>query len=574
MDVARGRSLVAGRAQGRLAWAPMGLSFWGGVDPASGRVIDRHHPLHGLELAGRILAIPSGRGSCTGSAVLLELLLAGRGPAALVLAEPDEILSLGAIVAEELFDRSLPVVSLGAQAFAALAKHDEIAVNDGWVGAPGSVFPAAEPDDAADLQLSVTDQALLDGAYGRAAQAAMGILVRMARLQGASELLDITQAHIDGCIYTGPASLAFAQRLVEWGGRVQVPTSLNAVSVDQRRWREQGVAPALGEPASALAEAYVALGCRPTFTCAPYLLESAPALGEQVVWAESNAVVFANSVLGARTQKYADFLDICTALTGRAPLAGCHLDSGRRASKVLRVQVPKGHDDAFYPLLGYWIGLRSPTRIPAVLGLEHARPSRDDLKAFGAAFATTSAAPLFHLVGVTPEAPTLAAVAAPELEIEDIGLAELCQAWAELDSGAAREVQLVALGNPHFSAEECRRLAELCRGRHRHPEVAVVITLGREVRAAAERSGALAELADFGVQLVGDTCWCMLGEPLVPPLARTLLTNSGKFAHYGPGLTGRDLRFAGLTACVEAACTGLAPAGPPAWLAPADLSTR
>ncbi|MXS21820.1 aconitase X [Pseudomonas oryzihabitans] len=573
MAAVRGRCLVAGHARGRLAWAPLGLSFWGGVDPASGRVIDRHHPLHGLELAGRILAIPSGRGSCTGSAVLLELLLAGRGPAALVLAEPDEILSLGAIVAEELFGRSLPVVSLGAEAFAALAEQDEIAVKDGWVGAPGEFFPDRTSEAPADLQLSATDQAKLAGAEGQAVQAAMKILVRMAHLQGARELLDITQAHIDGCIYTGPASLAFAQRLVEWGGRVQVPTTLNAVSVDQRRWREQGVAPALGEPASALAEAYVALGCRPTFTCAPYLLDSAPTLGEQVVWAESNAVVFANSVLGARTQKYADFLDICTALTGRAPLAGCHLDSGRRAAGVFRVSVPAGHDDAFYPLLGYWIGLRSPTRIPAVLGLEHAQPSRDDLKAFGAAFATTSAAPLFHLVGVTPEAPTLAAVAAPELEVEDIELADLRRAWAELDSATSREVQLVALGNPHFSAEECQRLAELCRGRYKHPGVALVITLGRDVREAAGRNGSLAELEAFGAQLVGDTCWCMLGEPLVPPQALTLLTNSGKFAHYGPGLTGRELRFAGLAACVEAACTGLAPAGPPAWLASADLSS-
>lgn len=573
MDPVRGRTLVAGHAQGRLAWAPIGLSFWGGVDPASGRVIDRHHPLHGLELAGRVLAIPSGRGSCTGSAVLLELLLAGRGPAALLLAEPDEILSLGAIVAEELFGLSLPVVSLGAEAFAALAEIDEIRVSDGWIGAPGGHFPAAAPEDTAELRLSATDQAILDGAQGRAAQAAMKILVRMARLQGAGQLLDISQAHIDGCIYTGPASLAFAQRLVEWGGKVRVPTSLNAVSVDQRRWREQGVAAALGEPASALAEAYVALGCSPTFTCAPYLLDSAPALGEQVVWAESNAVVFANSVLGARTQKYADFLDICTALTGRAPLAGCHLDSGRQAAKVFRVTIPEGHDDAFYPLLGYWIGLRSPTRIPAVLGLENSQPSRDDLKAFGAAFATTSAAPLFHLVGVTPEAPTLAAVAAPELEIEDISLADLRQAWAELDSATAREVQLIALGNPHFSAEECQRLAELCQGRRKHPAVALVITLGQAVRMAAERSGALAELEAFGAQLVGDTCWCMLGEPLIPPSARTLLTNSGKFAHYGPGLTGRELRFAGLAACVEAACTGQAPAGLPAWLTAVDLST-
>ncbi|OAN28754.1 aconitase X [Pseudomonas oryzihabitans] len=573
MAAVRGRCLVAGHARGRLAWAPLGLSFWGGVDPASGRVIDRHHPLHGLELAGRILAIPSGRGSCTGSAVLLELLLAGRGPAALVLSEPDEILSLGAIVAEELFGCSLPVVSLGAAAFAALAERDKIAVADGWVGAPEDPFPATPVDTPHELQLSATDRAKLAGAEGQAVQAAIKILVRMAQLQGARELLDITQAHIDGCIYTGPASLAFAQRLVAWGGRVRVPTSLNAVSVDQRRWREQGIDPALGEPASALAEAYVALGCRPTFTCAPYLLDSAPTLGEQVVWAESNAVVFANRVLGARTQKYADFLDICTALTGRAPRAGCHLDSGRRAAKVFRVSMPAGHDDAFYPLLGYWIGLRSPTRIPAVLGLEHAQPSRDDLKAFGAAFATTSAAPLFHLVGVTPEAPTLAAVAAPELEVEDIELADLRRAWAELDSATSREVQLVALGNPHFSAEECQRLAELCRGRYKHPGVALVITLGRDVREAVGRNGSLAELEAFGAQLVGDTCWCMLGEPLVPPQALTLLTNSGKFAHYGPGLTGRELRFAGLAACVEAACTGLAPAGPPAWLASADLSS-
>ncbi|WP_313337855.1 aconitase X swivel domain-containing protein, partial [Pseudomonas oryzihabitans] len=237
MAAVRGRCLVAGHARGRLAWAPLGLSFWGGVDPASGRVIDRHHPLHGLELAGRILAIPSGRGSCTGSAVLLELLLAGRGPAALVLAEPDEILSLGAIVAEELFGRSLPVVSLGAEAFAALAEQEEIAVHDGWVGAPGELFPDTASEAPADLQLSATDQAKLAGAEGQAVQAAMKILVRMAHLQGARELLDITQAHIDGCIYTGPASLAFAQRLVEWGGRVQVSTTLNAVSVDQRRWR-------------------------------------------------------------------------------------------------------------------------------------------------------------------------------------------------------------------------------------------------------------------------------------------------------------------------------------------------
>jgi predicted aconitase len=128
--------------------------------------------------------------------------------------------------------------------------------------------------------------------------------------------MDVSQVHVDGCIYTGPASLRFAQMLAEWGARVRVPTTLNAISVDQRRWRDQGVAESLGVPASALADAYVAMGARPSFTCAPYLLDSAPGFGEHIGWAESNAVVYANSVIGARTMKYPDYLDICIALTG------------------------------------------------------------------------------------------------------------------------------------------------------------------------------------------------------------------------------------------------------------------
>src|SRR5262249_11488158 len=142
----------------------------------------------------------------------------------------------------------------------------------------------------------------------------------------------------DGCIYTGPASLRFARRLCDWGGQVKVPTSLNSISVDQRRWKKLGIDPAAGQPASDLADAYVELGARPTFTCAPYLLDTAPAFGEQIVWAESNAVIYANSVLGARTMKYPDYLDICIALTGRAPLTGCHVDADRHAT--MQIDLP------------------------------------------------------------------------------------------------------------------------------------------------------------------------------------------------------------------------------------------
>ncbi|CAH0175469.1 MULTISPECIES: aconitase X [Pseudomonas] len=572
-----GRSLVAGAAEGALLFADIGLSFWGGVDPFSGEIIDRHHPLSGEYLAGRVLAIPSGRGSCTGSSVLMELISNGHAPAALVLAEPDEILTLGVLVAQTIFERSLPVLCIGREAFAALRGKAFARVDGASVTVfehlPGDAWQALDSplqtqDPSAPLELTEHDRALLDGQHGKAAQVAMQIVLRMAELQGARRLVDVTQAHIDGCIYTGPASLRFAEQLVQWGANVRVPTTLNSISVDQRRWRELGIDPALGEPASALGDAYMAMGAQLSFTCAPYLLDSAPKAGEQIVWAESNAVVYANSVLGARTLKYPDYLDICIALTGRAPLIGCHLDAQRKARLQVEVPALGELDDAFYPLLGYHIGTLAGSRIPLVRGLENRKPSLDDLKAFGAAFATTSAAPLFHIAGITPEAIDPAQVLEGDvaLPVETIRLKDLLVSWRELNSARDSRVDVVSLGNPHFSLSEFAHLARLCLGRHKHPDVVLAITCGRAVLEQAREAGHIAVIEAFGATLVTDTCWCMLGEPVIPPGAKTLMTNSGKYAHYAPGLVGRKVHFASLAECVDTACSAKASGRLPAWL--------
>ena len=575
-----GRSLVAGAAQGALLFADVGLSFWGGVDCATGEVIDRHHPLSGEYLAGCVLAIPSGRGSCTGSSVLMELISNGHAPAALVLAEPDEILTLGVLVAQTIFERSLPVLCIGQEAFAALrggafarVENTEVSVFDQPPGDAWQTIDSPLQKDATHTSIELTehDQALIDGELGKAAQVAMQIVLRMAELQGARRLVDVTQAHIDGCIYTGPASLRFARQLVQWGAKVRVPTTLNSISVDQRRWRELGVDPALGEPASALGDAYMAMGAQLSYTCAPYLLDSAPKAGEQIVWAESNAVVYANSVLGARTLKYPDYLDICIALTGRAPLIGCHLDAQRKARLQIELPALDDLDDAFYPLLGYHIGALAGSRVPLVLGLEKRKPSLDDLKAFGAAFATTSAAPLFHIAGVTPEAidPAQVLEAGTRIPVEKIRLQDLMLSWRELNSARDPRVDVVSLGNPHFSLSEFAHLARLCRGRRKHPDVVLAITCGRAVLEQAREAGHIAVIEAFGATLVTDTCWCMLGEPVIPPAATTLMTNSGKYAHYAPGLVGRKVHFASLAECVDAACSATASGRLPAWLQPA-----
>lgn len=184
---------------------------------------------------------------------------------------------------------------------------------------------------------------------------------------------------------------------------------------------------------------------------------------------QSNAVVYANSVLGARTVKYPDFLDIAVVLTGRAPKGGLHLDFNRRATLV--VQAPadvhglRDVDDSFWPLLGYHVGLISSSGIPVVVGIDCLSPSTDDLKAFGAALATTSSAPMFHIVGVTPEASSLDAAIATDKPIttSDVKLTDLAICWDKLNGAEPNQaIGLISCGSLHFSLNEVKALAKLC----------------------------------------------------------------------------------------------------------------
>ncbi|OED40512.1 hypothetical protein AB833_11955 [Chromatiales bacterium (ex Bugula neritina AB1)] len=573
-----GHSLIEGTAHGTLLLSDVELSFWGGVDPASGEVIDQHHPLAGQNLAGKLLAIPGGRGSCTGSGVLLELIQNNLAPAALLFTEAEEILTLGVVVADVMFERSIPVLQISETDFSRLVDGSDVTLDNNTLTLSNTRKPAACKKNAGEdaitknrvaLSLTDSDQAMLNGEHGKATQVAMQILTRMATIQGATELLDITQAHIDSCVYNGPSGLQFASRLLEWGAAVRVPTTLNSLSVDQRRWQQHGIDPALGEPASKLGDVFMQMGAQMSFTCAPYLLDTAPAKGEQIVWAESNAVAFANSVLGARTQKYADFLDICIALTGRAPLCGSHLDEGRMPTLSIVVEPPQDTNDAYWPLLGYHIGVLAVNDLPIIYGLEHAAPDNDDLKAFSAAFATTSSTAMFHIAGITPEADTAHNYLLQQQALNNtvaVSTADLVSSWHELNSATESTVDAVCLGNPHFSLSECESLASLCAGRKKAESVRIIVTLGRKIHAAAESAGYVQSLEDFGVEFITDTCWCMLVEPVIPTSSTVLMTNSAKYAHYAPGLVKRNIYFDSLTHCVDAACSGSHCGNLPSWL--------
>jgi predicted aconitase/predicted aconitase with swiveling domain len=534
-----------------------GLSFWGGVDAETGMIVDTHHPQNGQTLAGRVVMMPTSRGSCSGSGVLLDLAFAGRAPAAFIFRESEDVLTLGALVADRLFDRKIAVLRLTGEDYAAVARERSATITPTTLVA-GALTVDLAPIMEGNVALTPDDRSVLDGRKGPAARRAMEIVCAMAAAQGAERLTDVTRVHIDGCIYAAPAFLTFARKMADMGGQVAVPTTMNAISVDHANWRRQGVEERFGGPASGLADAYVEMGARPSFTCAPYLLVDKPAKGEDIAWAESNAVIYANSVLGARTVKHPDFLDLCIALTGRAPRSGVYLEQNRAPAVVVEVNRPAHSDDAFWPMLGWLVGQAAPDRIPLIRGLESSAPSEDDLKALCGAFGTTSAAPMLHIAGVTPEA-DLPVV--PNAGIVRIGPDDFAKLWDRFNTGPAK-IDLVALGSPHFSHTECRTFATLMTGHTVHKDVTAIITLGRATLDAIRADGIAATLEAAGVKIVPDLCWCSISEPVFPPTAKVLMTNSGKYAHYAPGLSKRAVRFGSLAQCATAAVTGTAASAP------------
>lgn len=406
------------------------------------------------------------------------------------------------------------------------------------------------------VRLTPEEDAMRRGEAGPAVQFALEVLLRMAELTDATSFVPIASAHVDGCLYEGDAFVDFVDHLTALGAKVAVPTTLNAISVELSQWRAQGVPTRFGDQAVRIVDGYLAMGARPSFSCAPYAMGHTPAFGQHVAWGESNAIAYANSVLGARTDRYGDFLDILAAIAGRVPYQGLHQTERRRGELrfVLADDVDTS-DEALYPLVGYAIGLLSGGRIPVVEGLPaDARP--DDLKALLAAAASSGAVALAHLVGLTPEAPDVitACQGEPPSSVTHLSAARLAEVRQALSTKTDGQVDAVALGSPHFSVGEFRELAHLVRGRRMASQVRLLITTSQFMRDRAQEEGLLDPIRAFGGEIIADTC--VLLSPLLPQHVRTVMTNSGKYAHYIPSLLQKDVVFGSLAECVAAAESG------------------
>jgi cis-L-3-hydroxyproline dehydratase len=381
--------------KGDVLYSSVGISFWGGIDPLTGNVIDTTHPLHGECISNKILVIPSGRGSCTGSQVMLELILNRLAPRAIILRDPDSLLCTGAIIAEEFFhdecNKNIPIIcAIGEDNFTMLLDDDgndslsiEVLCEEDiciHYGEDGEILAK----DLLKLKNTVDTRHVTTS---KAEELALKTIKRIASISKTKDLIPICSAHIDAVTYIGEGGLKFVQRLKELGGKVKVNTTLNSQSCDRRRWKDLGVDESLAHNANSVGDAYLDLGCELSFTCAPYLLASKPKKGDNICWGESNAVVYSNSVLGARTEKYADYFDICSAICGLVPNTGVHIEDNRAptividATTLIQNLLPsiKANDDlsydkqgfdTFFPAMGWICGNFSDGGIPLILGFD------------------------------------------------------------------------------------------------------------------------------------------------------------------------------------------------------------
>jgi predicted aconitase len=405
------------------------------------------------------------------------------------------------------------------------------------------------------MELTRQEEAWLKGDNGPAIKRAMEIVVALARIYGADCLLPVNSVQISGVSYRniGEAGLLFLREWVEEGARVRVPTTLNPTAMDMYRWTVQGYDEDFALKQKEVIDIFTQMGVGaggPVPTCTPYLIGNLPAYGEHIAWAESSAVSYANSVLGARTNREGGPGAIAAALTGRTGAYGFHLDHNRRATLVVDVQA-KVDTIADYSALGAVVGQQVQQKVPYFINLplEQGAPLwSEKLKAMGAAMAATGAVALYHVDGVTPEARE------GDILMQDtqqLMIDSVLPGYVLLSDDVER-IDLVWIGCPHASLEEISLVEQALV--NRRVKIPLWVTCARPVREAAVARGLVERIEHAGGKVFSDACMAI--SPVRVLGFHAVATPSAKGAYYLRNLAGVAVRFGTLAQCVEAALTG------------------
>ena len=404
------------------------------------------------------------------------------------------------------------------------------------------------------MRLTDEERAMLQGAQGEGIRKAMEIVVALGTIYGAQDLAPVSHVQVSGVSYKnlGDAGLEFLRAWAAQGARVRVPTTLNPAGMDLRHWQELGFPADFAAQQQAVLDAFTTMGIETTCTCTPYLVGYAPRRGDHIAWGESSAIAYANSVLGARTNREGGPGALAAAIVGRTARYGLHLDENRVPTHVVSVRCPV-REASDWGALGYVVGKRVANGVPYLLGLDPAACNVVSLKALGAAMAASGAVALYHIKGVTPEASNCKLHAERATRgLHEFVVESLDEGYAALNKAGTDSIDLVWIGCPHASLDEIELIAEKLDGRR--VRATLWITAAHQVRDEAEAHGLLARIEASGGRIVSDTC--LVVAPVEALGFTSMATNSGKGAFYGPSLARVATHFGSLEQCLEAAVRG------------------
>ena len=395
------------------------------------------------------------------------------------------------------------------------------------------------------MELTKEEEEMFVGERGEGIQKAMEIVVALGKIYNAEKLVQVRSVQVSGVSYKnlGDAGIEFLEEWTKKGGKVSVKTTLNPTGMDLENWKKLGFKEDFARKQLRVIDAFKRMGISPVCSCTPYLIGNLPRFGEHIAWGESSAVAFANSVIGARTNREGGPSALAAAICGRTACYGFHLNENRRADFVFNVNCDV-KDFSDFGALGNMIGKIVKNKVPYLTGIKEA--NQDNLKVLGASMAASGAVALFHIENTTPEAKMKNMIndSAEKIEIES-----LQDGYDSLNSDT-NDIDFVSIGCPHASVEEIRRIAELVRGKKLKAEFWVTTSRitsekARDYVKAIEQSGG---------KVLNDTC--LVVAPVEDFGFKNLATNSGKAAFYAPTYSKLNVRFGSLEQCINAAITG------------------
>ncbi|MDI6708472.1 MAG: aconitase X catalytic domain-containing protein [Candidatus Thermoplasmatota archaeon] len=383
------------------------------------------------------------------------------------------------------------------------------------------------------MYLTQKQEKILKGEYGEVLEKNFRLLVRLGEIYGADKMIPIVSAQVAGVSFKsiGDPGLEFLEDYSSKGAKVKVLTYLNPAGMDLEDWKELGFPEDFAHKQMKIIESFKKMGIVITATCTPYLAGNLPRFKEHIAWSESSAVSFANSVIGARTNREGGPSALASALCGVTPNYGFHLDENRKPNVVIKVNAElKWNSD--FGALGYCVGKQIKDKIPYFIGIKNA--STDQLKALGAAMAASGAVALYHVGNITPEAHL---IDVKGLEKIDVSEKEIKESYEKLNTG--EEPDILVFGCPHASLHEIKELVEKLAGKKlRKP---LWICTSRVMKDLANRLGLTEIIEKAGGRIVADTC--MVVAPIEQMGYKTTAVNSGKAANYLPGFCKQKVVF-------------------------------